>query len=98
MSSATFHTFSPQNTGLFGAGWILVAGCLGVLGNVTSVWAGALVLTIGVTPPLVMVGLRTAALRANSHRHRSDGPASGSPVASGGDLIDCQAVDAYPRP
>jgi len=52
------HTLSLQTTGLFGAAWVLVAGCLGVLGNVTSVWAGALVLTIGVTPPLVVAGLQ----------------------------------------
>jgi hypothetical protein len=39
---------------LYGA-WILTAGLVGVLGDVTSMWAGALILGFGVLPPLILI-------------------------------------------
>jgi len=35
--------------------WILAAGILGVMGNVTSIGAGALLLGIGLLPPLIII-------------------------------------------
>jgi hypothetical protein len=39
-------------------GWILLAGLIGVLGNVTSMGAGALILGFGLVPPVVLMLLR----------------------------------------
>jgi len=36
-------------------GWILTAGLIGVLGNVTSLAAGALILGFGLLPPLILM-------------------------------------------
>jgi hypothetical protein len=41
--------------GALAAGWILTAGLIGVLGNVTSLGAGALIFGFGLLPPLVLV-------------------------------------------
>jgi hypothetical protein len=35
--------------------WILTAGFIGVLGNVTSIAAGALILGFGLLPPLILI-------------------------------------------
>ena len=40
--------------------WILTAGLIGVLGNVTSMGAGALILGFGLVPPVVLMVLRRA--------------------------------------
>jgi hypothetical protein len=45
--------------------WIMAAGLVGVLGNVTSLAAGALVLGCGLVPPLLMLHL-TARRRVTS--------------------------------
>ena len=41
--------------GSLAGGWILAAGLIGVLGNVTSIAAGALILGFGLLPPLVLM-------------------------------------------
>jgi hypothetical protein len=41
--------------------WILTAGLIGVLGNVTSLGAGALMLAVGLVPPLIIILYRRAA-------------------------------------
>ena len=35
--------------------WVLTAGLIGVLGNVTSIGAGALILGFGLLPPLLLI-------------------------------------------
>ena len=35
--------------------WILAAGIIGVLGNVTSIGAGSLILGVGLLPPLLLM-------------------------------------------
>ena len=42
------------NAALAGA-WILTAGLIGVLGNVTSLAAGGLILALGLLPPLILI-------------------------------------------
>jgi hypothetical protein len=49
--------------GALAAAWILAAGLIGVLGNVTSMAAGALVLGVGLVPPLLMLLGRTTSIR-----------------------------------
>ena len=49
---------SPQSKAALAGTWILVAGLIGVLGNVTSMGAGALILGFGLVPPLVLMLLR----------------------------------------
>ena len=39
--------------------WILTAGLIGVLGNVTSMGAGALILGFGLLPPLLLIPRRS---------------------------------------
>jgi hypothetical protein len=51
--------------GMLAAAWILAAGLIGVLGNVTSMAAGALVLGVGLVPPLLMLLGRTTPVRNN---------------------------------
>ena len=46
--------------------WILTAGLMGVMGNVTSMGAGALLLGLGLLPPLIII-LRGTAV-AGPHR------------------------------
>jgi len=46
--------------------WILAAGLIGVMGNVTSMGAGALLLGFGLLPPLIII-LRGNAV-AGPHR------------------------------
>jgi hypothetical protein len=38
--------------------WVLTAGLIGVLGNVTSIGAGALILGFGLIPPLLLIPRR----------------------------------------
>ena len=45
----------PQATGALAATWILAAGLVGFLGNVTSVGGGALVLGFGLVPPVLLM-------------------------------------------
>ena len=49
--------------------WILAAGLIGVMGNVTSLGAGTLLLGFGLLPPLIII-LRGNAV-AGPHRTRS---------------------------
>ena len=49
--------------------WILAAGLIGVMGNVTSMGVGALILGFGLLPPLIII-LRGNAV-AGPHRTRS---------------------------
>jgi hypothetical protein len=49
--------------------WILAAGLVGVMGNVTSMSVGALILGFGLLPPLILI-LRGNAV-AGPHRTRS---------------------------
>ena len=51
------HTLSHSTTVAFAGTWILAAGLVGVLSNVTSLAAGVLVLGCGLVPPLLMVHL-----------------------------------------
>ena len=53
---------SHAKVALAGA-WIMTAGFIGVLGNVTSLAAGALVLGCGLAPPLLIVGWNRVAIR-----------------------------------
>jgi hypothetical protein len=46
--------------------WILAAGLIGVMGNVTSMGAGALILGFGLLPPLLIILRGNAA--AGPHR------------------------------
>jgi len=41
--------------GALAGAWILAAGLIGVLGNVTSIGAGALILGFGLAPPLLLM-------------------------------------------
>ena len=41
--------------GVIAGAWILTAGFIGVLGNVTSIAAGALILGFGLLPPLILI-------------------------------------------
>lgn len=41
--------------GALAGAWILTAGFIGVLGNVTSIAAGALILGFGLLPPLILI-------------------------------------------
>lgn len=41
--------------GVIAGAWILTAGVIGVLGNVTSIAAGALILGFGLLPPLILI-------------------------------------------
>jgi hypothetical protein len=41
--------------GALAGGWIVTAGLIGVLGNVTSMGAGALILGLGLIPPLILM-------------------------------------------
>jgi len=52
--------------------WILAAGLIGVMGNVTSMSVGALILGVGLLPPLIIIlrGNAVAGL-AGPHRTRS---------------------------
>jgi hypothetical protein len=49
--------------------WILTAGLLGVLGNVTSIAAGVLILGFGLLLPLILILRGSTAAR----RHRTGG-------------------------
>jgi hypothetical protein len=44
-----------QAYGAFGATWILTAGLIGLVGNVTSIVGGAMVLGFGLVPPMLMM-------------------------------------------
>ena len=48
--------------------WILTAGLIGVLGNVTSFRAGALILGFGLLPPLILVLRGSAAVPVHHRR------------------------------
>ena len=47
--------------GALAGAWILTAGFIGVLGNVTSIGAGALILGFGLLPPLILILRRNTA-------------------------------------
>jgi hypothetical protein len=49
--------------GVLAGAWILAAGLIGVLGDVTSMAAGAVVLGVGLVPPLLMLLGRTTPIR-----------------------------------
>jgi hypothetical protein len=44
-----------QMNGAIAATWILAAGLIGVVGNVTSIGGGAMVLGCGLVPPILMM-------------------------------------------
>jgi HD-like signal output (HDOD) protein len=44
-----------QRTNAVAAAWILAAGLIGLVGNVTSVGAAVMVLGFGLVPPIVMM-------------------------------------------
>ena len=44
-----------QANGAFAASWILGAGVIGLLGNVTSLGGAALVLGVGLVPPMLLM-------------------------------------------
>jgi hypothetical protein len=44
-----------QMNGAIAATWILAAGLIGVVGNVTSIGGGAIVLGCGLVPPILMM-------------------------------------------
>ena len=46
--------------GVIVGAWVLTAGLIGALGNVTSLGAGALILGFGLIPPLIVI-LRASA-------------------------------------
>ena len=62
-------TLSHRSKAALAGVWILVAGLIGVMANVTSMGAGALLLGIGLLPPLIII------LRGNAvaGRHRTGG-------------------------
>ena len=77
-SHKEYAMLSPHaKTALAGA-WILTTGLIGVLGNVTSIGAGALTLGFGLLPPLVLLLLRGTPVPA-SNRGRP-GQAEPSPL------------------
>jgi hypothetical protein len=43
-----------RKNGAVAATWILAAGLVGVVGNVTSIGGAALVLVVGLVPPILM--------------------------------------------
>ena len=45
----------PQTNGAVGATWILAAGLIGLVGNVTSIGGAAMVLGFGLVPPILMM-------------------------------------------
>jgi len=51
---------TDHTKGALAGSWILTAGLVGVLGNVTSLGAGALILAIGLLPPLIFILRGTA--------------------------------------
>jgi hypothetical protein len=54
---------SQQLNGALAATWILGAGVLGLLGNVTSIGGAATVLGLGLVPPMLLI------LRRNHSAH-----------------------------
>jgi hypothetical protein len=46
---------SQQMTGAVAATWILGAGLIGLLGNVTSIGGAAMVLGLGLAPPMLLM-------------------------------------------
>jgi hypothetical protein len=48
--------------------WILTAGLIGVMGNVTSIGAGAMILGLGLVPPLVLMLLRGTPVPVHNRR------------------------------
>jgi len=46
---------SPHAKAALAGGWILLTGLIGVLANVTSMGAGALILGFGLVPPLILM-------------------------------------------
>jgi hypothetical protein len=59
---------SHQAKAAVAGAWILTAGLIGVLGNVTSMGAGALILAFGLVPPLVLMLLRETPVPARNRR------------------------------
>jgi hypothetical protein len=51
------HLLSHNTTVALASTWILAAGFVGVIGNVTSLAAGVLVVGCGLVPPLLMMHL-----------------------------------------
>lgn len=61
--------------GVLASAWIMTAGIVGVLGNVTSLGTWALILGCGLAPPLLMlcwkrVAVRTPGGRSDSYTSR----------------------------
>jgi membrane-bound ClpP family serine protease len=56
--------------------WILTAGLIGVMGNVTSIGAGAVILGFGLVPPLVLMLLHGTPVPVHNRRPLS--PDTGS--------------------
>jgi hypothetical protein len=52
-----------QRNAVVAATWIMVAGFIGLVGNVTSIGGAAAVLGVGLVPPLIMM-LHTSTVRA----------------------------------
>lgn len=58
----TYSALMPgrHTASAIGAGWILAAGVIGVMANVTSVGAAVLLVVFGLVPPLIMVAFVAA--------------------------------------
>jgi hypothetical protein len=60
-----------QQTGALAATWILAAGLIGSIGHVTSIGGAAVVLGVGLVPPiLMMLSWNTPAFARLRQRHK----------------------------
>jgi hypothetical protein len=59
-----------QMNGAIAATWILAAGLMGVVGNVTSIGGGAMVLGCGLVPPILMMLMANPAQAVSVRVHQ----------------------------
>ena len=65
---------SQQTNGAVAATWILGAGLIGLLGDVTSVRGAAMVLAFGLVPPILLMLRGSELVRVTSARVRRPNP------------------------